>query len=150
MKRIFIVLVLTVFSGAVLAADNGLIRVKSAHSVSETLDRFEKAVSEKGMTVFTRIDHTAGATRVGKSLRPTQLLIFGNPKIGTLLMQSQQSAAIDLPLKALAIQDDKGDVWLLYNDPAWLAARHGITDRDPVVAKMTGAMKAFSKAATQK
>jgi len=150
MKRIFAVLVLTIFSGAVPAADNGLVRVKSAYSVSETLDRFEKVVSKKGMTVFTRIDHTAGAARVGKELRPTQLLIFGNPKIGTLLMQSEQSAAIDLPLKALAIQDDKGDVWLLYNDPAWLAARHGITDRDPVVAKMTGAMKAFSKAATQK
>jgi uncharacterized protein (DUF302 family) len=101
------------------------------------------------MTVFARIDHSKGAAKVGKSLRPTELLIFGNPKVGTLLMQSNQAAGLDLPLKALAWQDGNGDVWLVYNDPAYLADRHQINSSDPVIDKMRQAMEAFSRGATQ-
>ena len=106
-------------------ADNGLITVPSAHGVKETIDRFESDMKSKGMTIFARIDHAAGAKEAGLVLRPTELLIFGNAKSGTPLMQSYQAIGIDLPLKALAWEDAAGKVWLSYNDPAWLAARHG-------------------------
>lgn len=137
------------FVAAVANADNGLITIKSHHSVTETLDRFESIIREKGMTVFARVDHRKGAAGVALDLRPTEVLIFGNPKIGTLVMQSNQSAGIDLPLKVLAWQDETGAVWLAYNDPAWVVERHGIHDRDAVVAKMQGALKNFSTFATQ-
>jgi len=150
MIRMLAVLLLFAFSNTVLAADSGLIRVKSAYSVPVTLDRFEDAVRDKGMTVFARVDHSKGAAGVSLQLRPTVLLIFGNPKIGTLLMQSNQDAGIDLPLKALARQDENGDVWLVYNDPAYIVSRHGISDRDQIVAKMRKAMLGFSAAATGK
>ena len=147
MKRIVMVILLLGLGPAWGA--EGLLQVKSPHGVSETLDRFEQAVRDKGMTVFTRIDHAAGAARVGKVLRPTELLIFGNPNIGTLLMQSNQTAAIDLPMKALAWKDAQGQVWLAWNDPAWIARRHGVSDRDAVVAKMQKALRAFGEAATR-
>ncbi len=147
MKRMVMVILLLGLGPAWGA--EGLLQVKSPHGVSETLDRFEQAVRNKGMTVFTRIDHAAGAARVGKVLRPTELLIFGNPNIGTLLMQSRQTAAIDLPMKALAWKDAQGQVWLAWNDPAWIARRHGISDRDAVVAKMQKALRAFGAAATK-
>jgi uncharacterized protein (DUF302 family) len=136
------------FLPVVQAADNGLITMKSPHSVDETLDRFEKAVKSKGMTVFARVDHTKGAAKVDLELRPTQVLIFGNPKIGTLLMQSNQTAGIDLPLKLLAWQDADGQVWIAYNDPGYLVQRHNISDRDEVVAKMRKALGNFTAMAT--
>jgi uncharacterized protein (DUF302 family) len=148
MLRILPLLLVSVFLATAAGADNGLVKIKSAHNVPETLDRLENAVAEKGMTVFARIDHSGGAGKVGEQLRPTQLLIFGNPKVGTLLMQSNQDAGIDLPLKALAWEDSNGDVWLTYNDPAYLASRHGITDRETVIEKMRKAMRAFSRTAT--
>jgi uncharacterized protein (DUF302 family) len=132
------------------AADNGLITMKSPHSVDETLDRFEAAVKSKGMTVFARVDHTKGAAKVDLELRPTQVLIFGNPKIGTLLMQSNQTAGIDLPLKLLAWQDADGQVWIAYNDPGYLVQRHNISDREEVVAKMRKALGNFTATATAK
>jgi uncharacterized protein (DUF302 family) len=116
--------------------ENGLITHPSAHSAKDTIDRLEAQVTSKGMTVFARIDHAAGAREAGLALRPTELLIFGNAKGGTPLMQASQTMGIDLPLKALAWQDANGKVWLSYNDPAWLAQRHGeatgvkdVTDR---------------------
>lgn len=132
------------------AADNGLVKMKSPYSVAKTIDRFEQAVKKKGMTIFARVDHTKGAKKVGLELRPTTVLIFGNPKIGTLLMQSQQTAGIDLPLKLLAWQDADGQVWIAYNDPGYIAKRHNITDRDPVIAKMRKAMSNFTAIATGK
>ena len=149
MHRIVIILLAGVAMISAAHADDGLVKIKSAYSVSETLDRLENAVKGKGMTVFTRIDHAKGAAKVDKQLRPTELLIFGNPKVGTLLMQSNQNAGLDLPLKALAWEDSNGDVWLVYNEPGYLASRHGITDRDPVIEKMRNAMKGFSAAATK-
>lgn len=109
-------------------SSNGLITVASKFGVSETIDRLTTAITEAGLRVFARIDHAKGAREVGMLLRPTELLIFGNPKGGTPLMQEQQTAGIDLPVKALAWEDQEGQVWLTYNDAAWIAARH---DLDP-------------------
>ena len=151
MQRILWLLVVSVLSAPLAAAaDNGLITMKSLHSVDETLDRFEQAVKSKGMRVFARIDHAAGAAGVGKQLRSTEVLIFGNPNIGTLLMQSNQTAGIDLPLKLLVWQDAEGQVWIAYNDPAYLVQRHNISDRDPVVEKMRNALSNFAAIATGK
>jgi uncharacterized protein (DUF302 family) len=131
------------------AADSGLISKKSAHSVGETVSRLEKAAKEDGLVVFARIDHAAGARSVGQTLRPTELLVFGNPKPGTPLMQSNQAIGIDLPLKALAFEDERREVWLIYNAPAHLATRHGITDRAAVVDAMTKALDRLTDIATR-
>ena len=103
------------------------------------MNRFEAEVRARGMTVFAHIDHAAGAAAVGLSLRPTELLIFGNAKTGTPLMEAAQTLGIDLPLKALVWQDALGVVWLSYNDPAFLAGRH---DLDVVHSGIVGAMAA--------
>jgi uncharacterized protein (DUF302 family) len=122
-------------------ADNGLVTVKSAHGVKDTIDRLAADVTAKGMKVFARIDHAQGANEVGLALRPTELLIFGNAKGGTPLMQSRQTIGIDLPLKALAFEDADGTVWLCYNDPTWIAARHGVAGGEATLA-MTAALAA--------
>jgi uncharacterized protein (DUF302 family) len=128
-------------------ADNGLVAVKSAHGVKDTIDRLASDVTAKGLTVFARIDHAQGAHEAGLALRPTELLIFGNAKGGTPLMQSRQTIGIDLPLKALAFEDADGTVWLCYNDPAWLAARHGGVGGE-VTKAMATALAAASNHAT--
>jgi len=129
-------------------ADNGIISVKSSHEVKATADRLENVLKQKGMTVFIRINHAEGAQKVGKKLRPTELVIFGNPKVGTPLMQCSQSTAIDLPQKALIWEDEKGQVWLSYNDPNYLVERHGITGCAEVIKKIEEALSNFAKAAT--
>ena len=137
------------FLAAQVIADDGLISQKSKNSVDVTLDRLESIVTRKGLTVFARIDHSAGAKKVGLELRPTKLLIFGNPKVGTLMMQSNQVAGIDLPMKALAWEDETGQIWLTYSAASFLAGRHHIDDREAVVEKMTGALRKFTSYATQ-
>ena len=106
-----------------MAAD-GLITKLSSFAVQETINRLEVEITARGMTVFARIDHAAGAAEAGLPLRPTVLLIFGNAKAGTPLMQANQAIGIDLPLKALVFEDAGGKVWLSYNDPHWLVRRH--------------------------
>jgi uncharacterized protein (DUF302 family) len=108
--------------------ETGLVTVRSHHSVAATIDRLEAALKAAGVTVFARVDHAAGAQSVGMPLRPTLLLVFGNPRAGTPLMQANQTIGLDLPLKVLAWEDAQGAVWATYNDPAWLAARHGLGD----------------------
>jgi uncharacterized protein (DUF302 family) len=144
-----LILAAMIFTAAAAHADNGVITKPSTRSVDATLDCLESALKAKGMTIFTRVDHSGGAAGVGLELRPTKLLIFGNPKLGTHLMTSNQTAAIDLPMKALAWEDADGKVWLSYNDPAYIAGRHGVTDRQEVVQKMTGALARFTDLATQ-
>ena len=129
-------------------AADGLVVKPSKHSVGKTLDRLTKILKKKGITVFARVDHKAGGKKVGKKLRDTQVLIFGNPKLGTPLMQSARSIGIDLPMKALAWEDADGKVWIAYNDPAYLALRHNIRDKHKLFRKMSGALKKLtSKAA---
>ena len=115
----------TLFAGTAHAGSN-LVTKPSKYSVSETIDRMEQAVTAKGMQIFTRIDHSAEAKKVGLAMRPTELLIFGNPKGGTALMVARPTAAIDLPMKALAWEDSDGKVWLTYNSPELLQERHNV------------------------
>ena len=128
-------------------AADGLIAVKSPHSAADTATRLVAALQERGLKLFARIDHAAGATSVGKTLRPTEVLIFGNAQGGTPFMACQQSVGIDLPLKALIWQDDAGQVWFGYNDPAWIASRHGAADC-PVVPNLAKALAGLASAAT--
>lgn len=128
---------------------DGLITVESRFGVTETIDRLAEVVKRAGLLVFARIDHAAGARDVGASLRPTELLIFGNPKGGTPLMQDRQLAGIDLPVKALAWEDEQGKVWLSYNDAHWIAERHGLGEasREAVAAIAAGMEKVSAAAA---
>jgi uncharacterized protein (DUF302 family) len=126
----------------------GLTTIKSSRAPRETMNRLEAAVIAKGLTVFARIDHAEGASAAGLSLRPTEVLIFGNAKGGTPLMQAVQTMGIDLPLKALVWQDAAGDTWLSWNDPAWLAARHGVSGAEAVVGKLSAMLDDVAKAAT--
>ncbi len=131
-------------------ADNGLVTIASRHPVKETVDRAVATVQAKGMTVFARIDHAAGAKDAGMMLRPTELLIFGNAKAGTPLMKASQPIGIDLPLKLLAWEDESGKVWLSYNDPAWLAARHGLgAESTATTTAMREALAALAKHAAE-
>lgn len=131
-----------------MAAD-GLITLQSHYQPRETMQRLEAAVKAKGMTVFAHIDHAAAAAEVGLTLRPTDLLIFGSPKGGTPLMQSVQIIGIDLPLRALVWQDDKGTTWLSYNDPAWLVQQHGgAPGAEAAVRATAGALSAVATEAT--
>jgi uncharacterized protein (DUF302 family) len=129
-------------------AAEGLITLRSNYGPKDTMDRLEAAVKAKGLTVFAHVDHAAGAAAVGLPLRPTDLLVFGNARGGTPLMQSAQTIAIDLPLKILVWQDATGATWLSYNDPSWLAKRHGVNaDVEATVSALTTAVHAVAKAA---
>ena len=131
-----------------MTAADGLTTVRSSHGPEETMERVEAEVKARGMTVFAHIDHAAGAAAVGQVLRPTQVLIFGHPKGGTPLMQSTQTAGIDLPLKILVWQDAAGSTWISYNDPRWLADRHALPAAlSPALAAMTAALDAITRAA---
>jgi uncharacterized protein (DUF302 family) len=126
----------------------GMIAVASRLAPAEALDRLSAIVAEKGLTVFARIDHEAGAKAVGLDLRPTALLIFGNAKSGTPVMQAVQTAGIDLPLKVLAWRDADGKNWLGYNDPLWIGARHD-ADAKAALEKMARALAAMVAQAAQ-
>ena len=126
--------------GATIMAKNGLVSLPSRYPARDTMDRLLLALARRNMTAFARIDHAAGAASAGLSLRPTEVVIFGNAKGGTALMQDRQSAGIDLPLKVLVWEDADGKVWLSYNDPAWIAQRHGLGTAS------AGAVEAMGKA----
>lgn len=136
------------FSAMACAAD-GLIAVKSSYSAQETMNRFEQNAKQRGLAIFARIDHAAGAAKIGRTLRPTEVLIFGNPQGGTPFMACAQTAGIDLPLKALVWQDAQGAVWLGYNDPAWLARRHKVASC-PAVAGLSKALADLAQASLEK
>jgi len=152
MKKQLLIMALTaLFATSALANDvDGLIKQKSMHSVSVTLDRLENLVKKKGITVAMRWKHSTKAKKVNIDMRDTELLVFGNPKLGSHLMTAQQTAAIDLPMKAIAWKDADGQVWLAYNDPMYIAKRHGITDRDEVIKKMSDALAGLTAKAAGK
>jgi uncharacterized protein (DUF302 family) len=128
-------------------ADADLVTLPSAHGANETVERLEALLAQKGIELFARIDHAAGARQVGLELRPTQVLIFGNPKAGTPLMQSQQTVGLDLPLRALVWQDEAGKVWLTYRRVADLARQHHV-DRAETVKALDDGLAALARAAT--
>ena len=148
MLRSFAAVIFCCLATTTIAAE-GLVVKPSNYSVQETIDRLETVLKDKGLKIFARIDHEAGATGADLELSPTQVLIFGNPKLGTPLMTSAPTTAIDLPQKALAYEDADGKVYLAYNDIGYLQARHGIADRDEVIKKIRGALGKFTDAATQ-
>jgi uncharacterized protein (DUF302 family) len=141
-------LLLTVLaaSGAWSHAADGLVEVKSPHSAAVTMTRLEDTVKQRGLVVFARIDHAQGALKIGKTLRPTEVLIFGSPQGGTPLMECAQTAGIDLPLKALVWEDAAAQVWVGYNDPAYLAQRHS-APQCAVVDNLRKALAAITEAA---
>jgi uncharacterized protein (DUF302 family) len=145
----FVVFFLALVFTAAIAAGDGLITRQSPYSAGETLDRLEAVLKKKGITIFARVSHAQGAAGVGIELGPTELLIFGNPKLGSHFFTSRQSAGIDLPMKALAWEDAQGKVWLTYNAPQYIADRHGITDRADIVQKMTTALDNLTGAAVR-
>ena len=150
MKVVQAVIVVFLFSFSTYGwGADGLIVVKSPHNPKDTMDRLEAVVKEKGLTIFARIDHAAGAAKVGKKLRPTELLIFGNPQGGTPLMECNQTIGIDLPLKALVWEDASGQVWLGYNDPEFLAQRHG-SSQCPAVENLKKALAGFAQTTVSK
>jgi len=152
MKKLLLIVALTgLFASSAMADEvDGLIKMKSMHSVTVTIDRLANIVKKKGITVALRWNHSAKANKLGIKMRPTELLIFGNPKLGSHIMTSEQTAAIDMPLKAIAWKDANGQVWLGYNDPAYIARRHHITNRDEVVAKISKALASMTAKAAGK
>jgi uncharacterized protein (DUF302 family) len=130
--------------------DNGIVSVQSRFSANETIERLLAILTERGITVFARVDHAAGAASVGLSLRTTELVIFGNPKGGTPLMEDQQAAGIDLPLKALVWEDSEYKIWLSYNDPTWIARRHSLGARSsPAVTVMADMLRRIAQEVTE-
>src|SRR3989475_7211294 len=140
----FVLVSLLAFSSAAFGAD-GLIAIKSPFAAKETMNRFEDNARQRGLNVFARIDHASGAAKIGKTLRPTEVLIFGNPQGGTPFMECAQSVGIDLPLKALVWEDAQPQVWLGYNDLEFLAQRHGVA-QCPVVISLSKALSGLAEA----
>ena len=145
MKTVFVVILLTLTPILSFAGDNGLATVSSSHNVVETIERLESLLKEKGIAVFARIDHQAEAAKSGLTMRASRLLIFGNPKAGTPLMKAAPTTGIDLPLKALIWEDDKGKVWLSYNRPDYLQQRHGLSEE--LIKPIAGVGTLIEKAA---
>jgi uncharacterized protein (DUF302 family) len=146
---VFALIATTWLSGEHAMSADGLITLQSSFGPEETMGRFKTEVHARGITVFSHIDHAAGAAAVGLPLRPTNLLIFGAAKAGTPLMQSVQTIGIDLPLKALVWQDESGKTFLSYNDPAYITHRHGIGESaKSVIEAMSGALKEMAAKST--
>ena len=148
MKKTILTALMIFFITVPAAASDGLVNVPSTFNVEETADRMETVLREKGMTIFNRIKHFEGAANVGIELRKTELIIFGNPKVGSPFMKCQQSVAIDLPQKALIWEDDNAKVWISYNDPRYLEKRHNIIGCEEVILKIEKALAGIAKSAS--
>lgn len=110
------------------ASESGVVRIASSHPVAETIARLEGLLKERGVLIFARIDFSGDAGRAGLTMRPEQMLIFGNPRAGTPLMQAEPAAGLDLPLKALVFEDAAGKTWIAWNDPHYIVGRHGLPE----------------------
>jgi uncharacterized protein (DUF302 family) len=132
-----------------VAQDDGIVRVKSAYPMKETIHHIKADIAKKGITYFTEIDQSKLAARAGIELRPSTLLIFGNPGLGTLFITAKAEAGLDWPVRLLVTQDDQGQVWAVYTDFKWIAARHGISDRDEQFATATGVIRSIAASITQ-
>ena len=148
-KTLLAALAILLMALPVLAAD-GVVSVPSGFKVEETAERMVRVLNEKGMTIFNHIKHAEAAGQVGIELRETELIIFGNPKVGSPLMKCQQSVALDLPQKALIWEDDQAKVWISYNDPGYLEKRHNISGCEEVIAKIEKALAGITKSAATK
>ncbi len=152
LSAVLVLMLASLFASASLAGDEagaGLIKKQSAYSFGDTVAKLEAALTERNIGVMNKIDHAAGAETVGQSLRPTTLLIFGNPAIGSQLMAASQSIGLDLPLKALVFEDTDGNICVEYNDINYIARRHGVPAVHPVVARIAGGLEIVTDAATK-
>ena len=131
-----------------LQGQDDFLKIKSSYSVKETVEKLSNVLSDKGMTIFSAIDHQKGAFGAELELRPTTVVIFGNPKVGTKLMQCDQKAGLELPLKMVIWEDDGGDTWLGYTDPLSLKGKYNLESCSEVIKKVKNAMANFAKAAT--
>ncbi|MGM0551269.1 MAG: DUF302 domain-containing protein [Bacteroidota bacterium] len=147
---LFTILVVLITTVSSCSTSEGMIDVKSSFGVKETGDRLESALKEKGMTLFNRVQHSKAAKEIGIELRDTELIIFGNPKVGSPLMKCQQRVAIDLPQKALIWEDNDGNTWISYNDPRYLKKRHALSNCEEVITKIEKALTGIVKAAATK
>lgn len=150
MKKLITFIVFLLATSFYATASEGLIKHQSPYSVKETADRIESILKDKGLTLFARIDHSENARGVNLSLRPTEVIIFGNPKVGTVLMQCAQEVAIDLPQKMMISEDNNKQVWLSYNSPVFLQKRHKIEGCEEVVNKIAGVLTTIAKDAVAK
>ncbi len=150
MGKIILVVLSVFFIAMPVTAADGVINVPSNFNVEETANRLERILKEKGMTIFNRIKHSEGAGKVGIELRDTELILFGNPKVGSPLIKCEQNVAIDLPQKALIWKDDKGNVTISYNSPRYLEKRHNITGCENVIMKIEKALAGITKSASMK
>lgn len=150
MKKLMLLVIILLSASFSVAGSDGLVKYESEYSVKETADRFESIAKSKGLTIFVRIDHQKNASSVGLELRPTEIIIFGNPKVGTPLMQCAQDVAIDLPQKIMISQDANNKVWISYNDPNYLMKRHEIKGCDQVITKISAVLAKLSKAVATK
>jgi uncharacterized protein (DUF302 family) len=148
MKKIILTALSILLIAIPVAAADGVVTIPSTFSVEETADRMENVLNKKGMTIFNRIKHSEGAANVGIELRKTELIIFGNPKVGSPLIKCQQSVAIDLPQKALIWEDADAKVWISYNDPGYLEKRHNISGCEEVISKIKKALDGITKSAS--
>jgi len=137
-----------VFPSHAAAADDGVVRVQSSYSVEETIERLKKDIAAKGILYFTEIDQAALAAAAGVRLRPSTLLVFGNPALGTLFITAKPEAGLDWPVRVLVTQDETGQVWAVYTDFKWIAARHGIRDRDAEFATATRVIGSITSSVT--
>ncbi|CAD7838537.1 MAG: hypothetical protein [Olavius algarvensis Delta 4 endosymbiont] len=147
MKKFIAAILLFVVIPMHLWAAEGVVNVRSTFTVKETADRMENILKNKGMTVFNRIKHSEAAGKIGIGIPDTELIIFGNPKVGSPLMKCQQSIAIDLPQKALVWANEKDEVWISYNNPRYLEKRHAVSGCEKVIAKVEKVLAGISKAA---
>jgi uncharacterized protein (DUF302 family) len=149
MKRVIAAALIAMMGAGAMAGQDDILRVKAAGDVATTADALQTAVEGAGATVFARIDHAAGAEKVGMELAPAQLLIFGNPKLGTPAMQDNPLAGLHLPLRVLVYRDDAGQVWLAYKDPVhMLGELEGIAPDAGYIARMTGALRKLTGTAS--
>lgn len=145
MRLVMAMLLLALPLSAIAAGE--LTTKPSKYSVKETVERLTAALKDKGITPVARVDHAAAAKAAGLELKPTKVVMFGNPKLGTPLMQTNRHVGIDLPMKVLVWEDEAGKVWIGYTPPSTLKARHKIDGRDDILKAMTGALEAFTSAA---
>ena len=150
MKKVILAALSILFIAIPVAAADGVVDVPSTFNVEETADRMVRILNKKGMTIFNRIKHSESAAKVGIELRKTELIIFGNPKVGSPLMACQQSVAIDLPQKALIWEDHNAKVWISYNDPRYLEKRHNISGCEEAITKIEKALAGIAKSASTK
>ncbi len=150
MKKVILAALSILFIAIPVAAADGVVDIPSTFNVEETTDRMVRILNKKGMTIFNRIKHSESAAKVGIELRKTELIIFGNPKVGSPLMACQQSVAIDLPQKALIWEDADARVWISYNDPRYLEKRHNISGCEEAITKIEKALAGIAKSASTK